>query len=620
MAVSEKERRPVLPDGYELKPESAGYRWGSQSEELEKKLGFAPQPMVRWFNPRQLIGTGTQVFLSGIFGAYADKRDTLAALHRDVDCYDYRDEADELWLDYAADLGDGWNSTYSIARLLAAEALTVEGCDAPLPRGRILIFGGDEVYPTATRDEYKNRLVGPYRAALPEVESDEEAPHLYAVPGNHDWYDGLTSFTRLFGQKRWIGGWQTRQERSYFALALPHGWWLWGIDVQLESDIDLPQRDYFHKVAAEKMAAGDRVILCTAEPSWVYDQEGDPRANRNLAYIDEKIVQAHGGRVATTIAGDLHHYCRYQEEGGGRHKITSGGGGAFLHDTHSLPEALDHHSENDPASYVRKAVYPTPTTTRGLLWGNWKFPFTNPILSGLLAAIYVLYTWLLQTTTFSFNDDTFHGTFIEQLAGLSLSEDGMGEVLKRYWMVLMHSPENVVFLLLVLFGLALFVEAPKRHSKLARWGLGLGHGLLHLLLNLGLIWLFAWLNLSVCKMEADSVPQVLLFALEMLLVGGILGGMLMGLHLIVANLLFGFQRTPSMSAVRVGDFKNFLRLHVSRDRLTIYPLAIDRVPRNWRFNAGGAAGSPWFEPSDRELKARLIEEPITIPGAMEAKQ
>lgn len=31
------------------------------------------------------------------------------------------------------------------------------------------------------------------------------------------------------------------QEKSYFALALPHGWWLFGLDLALVDDIDMCQ-------------------------------------------------------------------------------------------------------------------------------------------------------------------------------------------------------------------------------------------------------------------------------------------------------------------------------------------------------------------------------------------
>ena len=31
-----------------------------------------------------------------------------------------------MWLDYVADVGDGWNSTYTVARLLATEELKLD--------------------------------------------------------------------------------------------------------------------------------------------------------------------------------------------------------------------------------------------------------------------------------------------------------------------------------------------------------------------------------------------------------------------------------------------------------------------------------------------------------------
>lgn len=53
----------------------------------------------------------------------------------------------ELWLDFMADTGDGGNSTYSIARLLAQPSLCVtdEHCLEyhELPRSTLLLVGGD---------------------------------------------------------------------------------------------------------------------------------------------------------------------------------------------------------------------------------------------------------------------------------------------------------------------------------------------------------------------------------------------------------------------------------------------------------------------------------------------
>ena len=181
---------------------------------------------------------------------------------------------------------------------------------------------------------YEQRLVQPYEAALRRTEAPH--PHLYALPGNHDWYDGLAAFTRLFCARRWLAGWQTRQSRSYFALRLPRGWWLLGVDTQLESDIDFPQVEYFRAVERE-MAPEDRVILCSAEPGALH-ATAEPRAARhgylenNLTYLQERVLQGCAG----VPAGDLHQYRRHVDRQGAQH-VIAGGGGAFLHPTHAPP-------------------------------------------------------------------------------------------------------------------------------------------------------------------------------------------------------------------------------------------------------------------------------------------
>jgi hypothetical protein len=51
------------------------------------------------------------------------------------------------------------------------------------------------------------------------------------------------------------------QNRSYFALKLINGWWLFGTDMQLGSALDTPQIEYFTEVM-KKLALDDRIILC----------------------------------------------------------------------------------------------------------------------------------------------------------------------------------------------------------------------------------------------------------------------------------------------------------------------------------------------------------------------
>ena len=244
-------------------------------------------------------------------------------------------------LDYVADLGDGWNSTYTVARLLASNQLELDwhGETHSTVRGRILVMGGDAVYPVPKAAEYENRMLGPYRAALPCAGG--EAPELFAIPGTHDWYDGLVNFTSIFCRNRWIGGWRTRQRRSYFALKLSNGWWLWGIDIQFGACVDEVQLQYFADVASDQVQPGDRVILYMSKEVESGRNQGEVHSDRDVEYLEREIIQPSGAQLLLYLKSGKHFYSRYEEQDGPRHHIESGGGGAFLHPTHNLPEQID---------------------------------------------------------------------------------------------------------------------------------------------------------------------------------------------------------------------------------------------------------------------------------------
>jgi hypothetical protein len=184
--------------------------------------------------------------LATVLGTFTDRRETLAALDPRLEPVEDLDLSDrpELWFDFAADTGDGFDATYAVAWTLAQERVDVEGHAAPLPAGSLLVLGGDEVYPVASDDEYRDRMIGPFRAALPWREAGATRD-LVAVPGNHDWYDGLGAWARRFCQQRWVGAWRTHQRRSYAAVRLPHHWWIWAVDIALSGLVDQPQLEFF---------------------------------------------------------------------------------------------------------------------------------------------------------------------------------------------------------------------------------------------------------------------------------------------------------------------------------------------------------------------------------------
>jgi Calcineurin-like phosphoesterase len=550
----------------------------------ERELGFVRRPMVRWFDPGQLAGTAFKVAISALFGAYADKREIQAALTEPV-VHDYS-ERQELWLDYVADTGDGFDPTYAVARLVAADHLDLDAATGPLrlPRGDLLVLGGDQVYPTAKKTTYDDRFSGPFKAALP-CTAPAGHPHLYAIPGNHDWYDGLANFLRLFCQQRWIGGWETRQERSYFALKLPRGWWLWAIDVQFDAYVDEPQLEYFSEVATQ-LREGDRIILCSAKPSWLEQAT----SHGNLEFFERKVI-GDRGRVAVNLSGDLHHYCRYQGDGG-RQRITAGGGGAYLYPTHLMPERLSLDEGGEQVGYRRMATFPSVARSKRLRWGALLLPFRNRGFAVLMGCVYLALGLLLGSGAPG------------QAGGLLDAIDGAG------LSGLLRGGASTVLvggvLALALVGYACVHGA----AKLA---LGCLHALTHLLLLAALVPLLA----SLWALAPAGIVWTALAFASVGVAGGIAGGALVGLYLLLAHTLMGRtaerHTNEAFSCQHLMDDKSFLRLHVRPDgTLTIYPVGIDRVPRSWRLVSEGDRGAPWFEPVGDPLAGHLVEAPIVV--------
>ena len=323
----------------------------------------------------------------------------------------------ETWIDYIADTGDGWNSTYAVAFYASQPVLELHrkgsGANFRTERGEVFIFGGDEVYPAASRENYRKRLIIPFETAF-DGEGVAEHPHVFAIPGNHDWYDSLNSFTRLFCSdlmKRRFAGWRTQQNRSYFALKLPGRWWLLGSDGQLHSDIDAPQIEYFRYIAEKHMKEGDRVILCIAEPVWVqvhkYKKFEAPYDESDLLFLQNEILSRKNIEVKVFLAGDLHHYRRHEEKNpkdpeAPTQKITSGGGGAFLRPTHgedvSLIEEVSELPDVKPRKFALRKSFPEISESRRLCWRNLAFPLINPWFGIVTGFLYMMTAWIVGAT------------------------------------------------------------------------------------------------------------------------------------------------------------------------------------------------------------------------------
>ena len=514
-----------------------------------------PAKMTGWFNPDVLAQSASMMAMANIFGRHSDTRLIEALGSQPQGIFDYRQRADavtgDFWVDYVADLGDGWNSTYAIADAMSRETLQ-DTC-----AGQVLVMGGDQVYPYPSREAYARRTEGPYTAAY----SDRKArPDIFAIPGNHDWFDSLISFSRLFCRpERGFAGCATRQTRSYFALQLPRDWWLIGIDLQLGADFDEPQIRYFQQVS-QQMPANANVILCVPEPLWVYElmyPRYDAYNARTLEYFANEVLRR---RVSVRIAGDLHFYKRHADAAGAQ-AIISGGGGAYLLPSHrpATPELRK--------GFTQQAAYPDSAVSSRLAWRNLLFPFLNPKAGWLFAIIYALSAWIA-SSRLNFPD-------IEEFS----------QALRSVLAAAVRDPILGVWLIMVVAGILFFTDTHSRVYRVLGGGL---HAIAHLLAALTLAWGSMRFTVVVLGMDYGHPFQLLSAGLMTFLGGALVGGLVMGLYLLLSIGVFGRHSNEAYCSLRIQDYKQWLRLRIDRDGvLTGWCLALDRVPRSWKDDATG---------------------------------
>jgi hypothetical protein len=571
------------------------------TDSLLRKYRIYPR-MARWFNPVLLAKLLNNVTVSGRFGQYADRRLIVAALDTQTpeklferaEKFKERlkpDGKDSVWIDWVADLGDGFDSTYAIACLLAKKKLTVNG--ETLPRGQALIMGGDEVYPTATADAYRNQLVQPYAWAFPDHDkkSDEGVP-LLAIPGNHDWYDGLVLFLAFFCREdpKHFGSWRTCQRRSYFAVQLTETCWLWATDIQLQNDIDQPQADYF-KTIASRMEPGSRIILCGAEPGWQYTKTNS-KAWDNLGYVIRIAMNANCGfTIPLVLSGDTHHYSRYIADDGTQF-ITSGGGGAFRHPTHHLENestvwwydrnkklslATLQHNEAErsrkwawPKRWAEWACYPSKPVSLRLLWRDLFFALYNWDFSLLMGICY----WLMGIAlTLRDQWDTYlivTVIFMATIMGYTVHQ----EKTKRSAVIITSALHALAQAAIVIYAARFFANWNEANVVLtSEW------------------WrIWEWLGLILVEMGTT---------------GFLVGSTLFGLNLLITCALFRMNYNDAFSAFRMNRYNNFLRLCIHGDNVEVFVIGLENVPKR-----SGWVPNPNKEEGNQDEPAYIPSEPL----------
>jgi len=299
---------------------------GPDPDGLPDHLKEAPEVSYKWDFPTawllgtRIIGSLRDIALSAVFDI--DPREWMTAENVDhiaAKRPDAGHEPEGCWIDFLADSGDSARLVYQLAYLLQQPELSVctplradgerhsdvltfaDGSPRRLPRGSLLIFGGDTAYPVATRNQLVARIRAPFIWARRKLEGEgkaaprQPAVPVVAIPGNHDYYNMLNGYQRQFRTlardskmdphmqtpRLDVPGYSLAQQASYFAIDLPYGWQLWALDV--EKGLDERQRDYFVRQKSSKQR-----ILVTSRPAVVYHA-----------------ISKHGTALATTIKDKL---------------------------------------------------------------------------------------------------------------------------------------------------------------------------------------------------------------------------------------------------------------------------------------------------------------------------
>jgi len=455
----------------------------------------------------------------------------------------------DVFIDYVADTGDDIAVSRAVARMVFREYSLPDPRDPDrelvAPRGDILFFGGDTAYPVATATEIANRVLVPMNQVL-EAVGDEAPRVLLGIPGNHDWYDGLDGFARLFRRHveeddarpsvlgishrmlehyaEWakeflrggkvekpkslvLVGYTAVQNASYFVLPLSPSLHLYGVDRQLR-DVDSRQARFLTSWRENHPEATPFVAL----PDPVY-HFGKP-SGTGTAMIEALGLDTEA-RTAFLLSGDVHHYERFRH--GKALHVIAGGGGAFLH-----PASIDKKGRIEP-----DVEWPDARQSAAMLGQvPWKIALGR---SGFLPHLVLL---LLFAPAMAIGIAAYHwlGTRI------------VGPIATLVMGTIVYS----------------LIGGARRHG----WRVltpAIGAALVTALLPVG-----STLALRFAARMADfSLPRPLL------LFTGIMGAVFAGAWVFGAYLAFltrfGYEHTQAFTALDHPGFKHFLRLRVRAD-------------------------------------------------------
>ena len=342
-----------------------------------RELLPANHPPTSWFRPSVLWASRNDRLAHWLRDPTDDERRRWVAAQRQAGVPEdlvVRDHAhlDRVSFMVLGDPGEGDASQFAVV-----PALRAAGAEASF-----MVICSDVIYPAGDVNEYMSKFYFPYK--------DFAAP-IYAVPGNHDWYDDLTSFMVHFcgarplpppprNPARWLSvewlrqrlwrrprqmapavmaaGQALRPRREGFSLqpgpyfAIETGpILLVGIDTGITGGIDADQARWLRKVST---GSAKPKVLLSGNPLYA-DAGRVPGAIEGSSETVDDIVRDPRSNYVAAIGGDRHNYQRYPvrlPDGRTLQYVVTGGGGAFMHATHNIPRVeLDGVDESDFRCY-----------------------------------------------------------------------------------------------------------------------------------------------------------------------------------------------------------------------------------------------------------------------------
>ncbi|MEU9229459.1 metallophosphoesterase [Streptomyces massasporeus] len=335
-----------------------GAGWGTSERGAYRRLMPPKAEKISWLDPKMLWVARNGVLASWFGdptgrtrGRWVAQR---AASGAPADKVIRRDDPDRFSFLVIGDTGEGDDPQYAVV-----PGFLKTGQDT-----RFAVLASDVIYPVGNADDYDTKFFRPYQ--------DYRAP-IYAIPGNHDWYEDLGGFMRVFCDdapplppeprprpftRAWLRSllWHRPRPDAGHHLAearklrsapeqqavQPGPYWaidagpvrIIGIDTGLLGTLDAEQGAWLREVSRGARPK----ILVTGSPLYV-DGRREPCAIEGGGTVDD-IVRDPDHHYVAAIGGDIHNYQRYPvvlDDGRTLQYVVAGGGGAFMHATHTIP-------------------------------------------------------------------------------------------------------------------------------------------------------------------------------------------------------------------------------------------------------------------------------------------